>query len=53
MYNTSPQLSKLLNECGIEETLKTIDINEIDDHIIKIILTTIEHSIERLREELN
>lgn len=46
------QLQSHLDKCGIESTLAIIDIEKIDDHVIKTILRTIEHSIDRLHEEL-
>ena len=53
MYNDFPKLLSMINEIGIEATLQNININEIDDSVVKIILRTIDNSIQRLREELN
>ena len=52
MYNTPAAVLKLIDDVGIENALGAIDIDDIDDSALKIILRTIEFSIQRLREEL-
>lgn len=43
----------LIDQYGVEESLNHIDIESIDDLPIKIILRTIDYSINILKAELN
>jgi malate/lactate dehydrogenase len=53
MYNEFEIISATLTTNGVEKTLNTIDIEDVEDHTLKIILRTLKHSLERLHEELN
>jgi len=46
-------LASIAKESSIEELLKAVNINEVQDFTVKMILRTISHAIDRLHEELN
>lgn len=50
---TTEDLARYLESHPIEAIVSLIDIEEVEDPIIRIILHTLDHSIARLREELN
>jgi hypothetical protein len=50
---TVEDLARYVESHPIEAVVALIDIEEVEDPIIRTILHTLDHSISRLREELN
>lgn len=48
----TPHLYALIKLNGVEELINSIDIESVVDHNIKVILRTIQHSIQSLYNEL-
>jgi HEPN domain-containing protein len=46
------EFSDYLKTHSIEELLENVEIDKVDDHVIRLILRTIKFSLERLDEEL-
>jgi hypothetical protein len=54
MYNNDySKFLRLINEIGIEDAIKMVNVEDFPDGPIKIILRTIDYSVARLKEELS